>query len=84
VQPNLKYFYIISGKNVWIFQPESRNFRDLKSLTYVAQVEVATNDPIITTYVPRDGQILIGTAKGIYPLNFQISDGKIVLDDAPL
>lgn len=84
VRPNLNYFYIMSGKNIWIFKPESKNFRDLKSLTYVAALDVSSTEPVISYFVPRDGQILVATRKGIYSLDFQTSDWKIILDTGTL
>ncbi len=53
----------MSGKNIWIFTPDSRNFRDLQSLTYVTQIEVTSDTPIVSYFVPRDGKILVTTTK---------------------
>lgn len=84
IRPNLNFIYVMSEKNIWVFKPDSRNYKDLKSLTYVAQIEVNTPDSIISYFVPRDGNILITTQKWVFSVNFQISDGKILLDETAL
>lgn len=75
----LSYLYVRNGKKVWIFQPNSRNFRDINALTYVAQIEIQTNDTIEDVSVPRDGLFYITTNNGIYENQFEIKDGKFYL-----
>lgn len=75
----LSYVYIRNGKKVWIFQPNSRSFRDINALTYIAQLEIHSDDVISDVSVPRDGQMYISTEKGVYEATFQISDGNFFL-----
>lgn len=75
----LSYVYIRNGKKIWIFQPNSRSFRDINALTYIAQLEIQSDEEISDISVPRDGQMYISTEKGVYEATFQISDGNFFL-----
>jgi hypothetical protein len=79
VRPNLAYIYILSGNRIWIFQPDSKRFQDITSLTYVAQLEIQTQEEVRNIYVPRDGTVDIVTNLWIYEVWFEIADGKIIL-----
>jgi hypothetical protein len=60
-QQNLFYVYILSGNRLWIFTPDSRRFQDISALTYVAQLEIQTDEEIRDIYLPRDGTLYITT-----------------------
>ncbi len=79
VKPNLSYIYILSGKNVWIFAPDSKRFQDVTAWNYVAQLELQTGEDIRSISVPRDGLLYIVTSASVYELAFEIADGKIIL-----
>jgi hypothetical protein len=79
VKPNLSYIYILSGKNVWIFAPDSKRFQDVTAWNYVAQLELQTPEDIRSISVPRDGLLYIVTAASVYELAFEVADGKIIL-----
>lgn len=79
VKSNLSYLYILSGNNIWIFQPDSKRFQDVSSLTYIAQLEIQTNEEMRGIYVPRDGTIDLTTSLWVYELTFEIVDGKLIL-----
>ncbi len=55
------YVYILSGDRVWIFSPDSKRFQDINSLTYVAQLELQTEEEIRDIFVPRDGMLYTTT-----------------------
>lgn len=75
----LSYVYIRNGKKIWVFQPNSRQFRDINALTYIAQIEIQTDNEITHISVPRDGIFYISTNKGIYDNQFEVKDGKFFL-----
>lgn len=75
----LSYVYIRNGKKLWVFQPNSRRFQDINSLTYVAQLEIQANGTIESISLPRDGMIYITTSSGIFETQFEIIDGKLIL-----
>jgi len=77
---NLSYVYVLSGKNIWIFSPDSRRFQDVTAWNYIAQLELQSNtDQVRHISIPRDGIIYISTDKNIYELPFEIADWKIIL-----
>ena len=71
--------YIRNGRPIWIFQPNSRQFQDINSLTYIAQVQIQSDSDVVDLSVPRDGQMYISTEKGIFEAQFQVKDGKFSL-----
>jgi hypothetical protein len=79
VKPNLSYIYILSGRNVWIFAPDSKRFQDVTAWNYVAQLELQSTEDIRSISVPRDGLIYVVTSASVYELPFEIADGKIIL-----
>lgn len=80
VKQNLSYVYIMSGKNIWIFAPNSKRFQDVTAWDYVAQLELqAGSEELKSIAVPRDGLIDILTSGGVYELNFEIANGKLIL-----
>ncbi|MBP9779173.1 hypothetical protein KBD33_00950 [Candidatus Gracilibacteria bacterium] len=78
-QSNLVYVYVLSGDRVWIFSPDSKRFQDVNALTYVAQLELQTEEEVRDIFVPRDGMIYATTNMGVYEIKFELVDGKILL-----
>jgi hypothetical protein len=79
VKPNLSYIYILSGKSIWIFSPDSKRFQDVTAWNYVAQLELQTSEDIRSISIPRDGLIYVVTSGSVHELAFEIADGKIIL-----
>lgn len=75
---NLSYTYIQNGNHIWIFQPNSKRFQDISSWEYKGQFELKTDETIKSISVIRDGSIYVTTNRGIYELNFEFVDGKII------
>jgi hypothetical protein len=75
---NINYIYTRSGNKIWIWKPDTKNYKDLKSLSYVGEIQVTTSEDIVHIYVPVDGTILLSTAKNIYKVIFEVVDGKVV------
>ncbi|MDD2487041.1 MAG: hypothetical protein PHS92_01605 [Candidatus Gracilibacteria bacterium] len=75
---NLNYIYVLLNNRIWIFEADSKNYKDVKSLKYIGQLE-PIESKINTIYIPKDGTIFIGNSKGVYIINFEISDGKIIV-----
>lgn len=79
VRPNLTYIYILSGNKIWIFQPDSKRFQDVTALNYIAQMEIQTEESVRQIFVPRDGTIYTTTENGIYDIQYEIANGKLLL-----
>ncbi len=79
VRQELNYIYVLDGNRVWIFMPDAKRFQDIKSWTYIAQIELSTTDAIRDIAISRDGLIYILTSKGVYDLLFEFVDNNILL-----
>lgn len=75
---NLSYVYLLLDGDIWIFQPDSKSFKDVRSLTYIGRLNAA-NSTLKTIAVPTDGTILVGDANGVYTVQFEINNGKIII-----
>jgi hypothetical protein len=78
-QNNLVYVYVLSGNRIWIFSPDSKRFQDVNSLTYVAQLELQTEEEIRDIFIPRDWMIYTTTNMWVYEVQFEMVDGKLLL-----
>jgi hypothetical protein len=76
---NLNYIYILDGNRVWIFSPDAKRFQDIKSWTYIAQVEIISAEKIMDISVPRDGLVYILTEKWVYDINFEFVENNIIV-----
>lgn len=75
---DLNYVYILLNNKVFVFHPNSRNYRDATSLTYIWQIEWWTQK-IKDFYVNHDWELWIINNSWIYDLSFEISDNKLIL-----
>ena len=44
---------MLLDNKVWIFEPDSKNYKDVKSVKYVGQIEALDTD-IKSIYIPKD------------------------------
>jgi hypothetical protein len=79
VRPELNYIYILDGTHVWIFLPDSKRFQDIRSWTYIAQIELSTQEEILDIAVARDGLFYALTDKWVYDVVFEFVDNNIIL-----
>jgi len=75
---NLNYFYLFLNDKIWVFQPNTKKYTDVKSLTYLWQIE-AKNWNIKSFYIPRDWEIQILLEAWIHKINFEVKDSKIIV-----
>jgi hypothetical protein len=75
---DLNYIYILLNNKIFVFQPNSRNYRDVTSLTYIGQIEWSENK-INDFYINHDWELWVINNTGIYDLSFEISDNKLIL-----
>ncbi len=75
---DLKYVYMLGDNRVWVFQPNSNDYRNTQSLLYIGQID-GGSESIKDFYTHQDGEILILTENGLYTIHFEISDDRIIL-----
>ena len=75
---NLNYVYMYLNNKIWIFQPNTKNYADVKSLNYIWQIEWK-NEKIKSFYIPRDWEINLLSESWIYKINFEIKDEKLII-----
>lgn len=78
VKPDLNLVYMFLNNKIFIFKPNTKLFRDTKSLTYLWQIEWKDQD-ILAFNVLRDWEIHVVSSKWIYKLNFEENEDKIIL-----
>ncbi len=75
---NLKYVYMLIDNKIYVFNPNSHRYQDVKSITYLGQIE-GKNMVIEDMYVDTDGEIIAAGKQWVYKIIFEIIDDKVVL-----
>ncbi|EKE28757.1 MAG: hypothetical protein ACD_3C00018G0006 [uncultured bacterium (gcode 4)] len=78
VGQNLNYVYFLLDNKIWIFEADNRNYKDVKSLKYIWQLEPSEGN-IQTIYIPKDGTIYVATQSWVYIIHFEVSDNKVIV-----
>lgn len=73
----LKYVYLFMNNRIWVFRTNSPNFNQTKTLTYVWQIDWV--EKIIDFSIYRDWEVHILNKNGIFRVNFEVSDNKLIL-----
>ncbi|MFA6079953.1 MAG: hypothetical protein WC753_00530 [Candidatus Gracilibacteria bacterium] len=78
--PSYQEVYILADNRIWIFVPNSKRFSDVKSLSYIGQIDVQ-NIIISDIVIQQSGdvrEIFFGSPKSdIYSTKFSVTDNKI-------
>lgn len=72
------FIYVLLDGNIWIFEPDSRNFKDVRSLKYIGQIEVS-GTKVLSLIIEKDGEIIALTNSGLAQIKFEVADSKIRL-----
>ncbi len=75
---DLNYVYLLMNNKVWIFKPNSKNYKNTSSLTYIWQIEWNKNI-IKDFFVNHDWEIVILNSNWLYKINFEISDDRLLI-----
>lgn len=75
---NYLYFYMYLNNKIWIFQANTKRFADVKSLTYIWQIE-GKNSSIKSFFVPRDWEIQVLLESWIHKINFEVKDERLIV-----
>ncbi len=72
------FLYLLLDGNIWVFEPDSRNFKDIRALKYIGQIEVS-GAKVSSIIIQKNGEILALTDGALVLIKFEIADGKIRL-----
>ena len=75
---DLNYVYLLMNNKIWVFQPNTKNYKNTKSLTYIGQIEWDKNE-IKDFFINHDWEIIILNKKWLYKINFEISDDRLLI-----
>lgn len=75
---NLSYVYMLLDSRILVFEPNTTNFRDTKSLNYIGQIE-GKDINIDDFYVDNDGEIFIVSKTWVYKLEFEVSENGLII-----
>ena len=74
----LNYVYMLLNDKIFVFKPNTADFKSTRNLTYVWQIEW-WNEKIIDFNVDSDWEITVLNSKWLYRLKFEVSDDKLIL-----
>jgi hypothetical protein len=75
---DLNYVYLLMNNKVWVFKPNTTNYQNTKSLTYLWQIEW-DKDEIKDFFINHDWEIMILNSKWLYKITFEISDERLLI-----
>jgi hypothetical protein len=75
---DLNYVYLLMNNKIWVFKPNSKNYKNINSLTYLWQIEWS-KDKIKDFFVNHDWEIVILNKKWLYKVTFEISDDRLLV-----
>ena len=76
LSPTANYLYLVLDHRLWIFEPDSRNPKNVRSLKFIGQIEIQERK-IESIVILKDGEFVALTESGISNVKFEVSDGKI-------
>jgi hypothetical protein len=76
--PTANFLYLILNGNIWIFEPDSRNFKDIRSIKYIGQIEVE-GAAIEWVTISKDGEMIVLTQNQVGMIKFEVADSKLRL-----
>jgi hypothetical protein len=75
---DLNYVYLLMNNKIWVFKPNSKNYKNTTSLTYIWQIE-GSKDIIKDFFINHDWEIVILNNKWLYKVNFEVSDDRLLI-----
>lgn len=77
-RPDLNYFYVLLNNKIWVFKPDTTNYKNTKSLTYIWQIEW-DEKKIKDFEINHDWEIVILNEKWLYKVTFEITDDRLII-----
>lgn len=75
---DLNYVYMLLNNKIWIFKPNTTDYKSTKSLTYIWQIEWS-KEKIIDFSINHDWEIVILNKKWLFKVEFEISDDRLII-----
>jgi hypothetical protein len=75
---DLNYVYMLLENKILVFEPNSKRYQDVKSLTYLGQIEGKWFD-IKDFSVDKDGIVFVLSDTWVYKMDFEINEGSLVV-----
>lgn len=72
------YLYLLLNNKIWVFEPNSTNYQNTISLTYIWQIEWV-NKKILDFQIINDSKIYVLFEDWIHELNFEVSWENILI-----
>ncbi len=75
---DLSYVYMLLDNKIFVFKPNTRNYRDVKSLNYLWQIE--GKDIVIQDfYADNDGELFVASEQWVYKLEFDVNNDELLV-----
>ena len=69
---------MLLNNKIWVFKPNTKNYKNTKSLTYLWQIEWQS-DEIKDFFVNHDWEVLVLNKKWLYKVSFEITDNRLLI-----
>ena len=77
---DLNYIYMLLNNKIWILKPNTKFYKQTKSLKYLWQIE-SSSEKINNFFVDKDGTMIILNKNWIYNISFNENDWKILVNN---
>jgi hypothetical protein len=77
---DLNYVYLLLNNKIWILKPDTKFYKETKSLNYLWQIE-SNWKQIVNFFVEKDWTIVLLNKNWIYNISFNENDGKILVNN---
>jgi hypothetical protein len=75
---DLSYVYLLLNNKIWVFKPNTKDYKNTQSLTYIGQIEWS-KDQIKDFFINHDWEVVILNNKWLYKITFEISDDRLLI-----
>ncbi len=75
---DLDYIYLLLNNKIWIFQPNTTNYKNTKSLKYLWQIEWSKNQ-IKDFYINHNNELVLLNENGLYKVTFEINEDRLLI-----
>lgn len=69
------YVYMLLNNKIWVFQPNTKQYQNTKSLEYIGQIEWKQEE--IIDFIINKNEIILMNKTGVYKIAIEINDGQL-------